>query len=100
MLGLYTGFRLDRTNSENKPLSGMYARMYACIHVCIKSENKFYLAGMVGRVAIRSSDFRSVERKKDVWLGPIDLRNLIKLGLQRIYDCELQLPKAVYTAFL
>ena len=57
-------------NSENKPLAGMYARMYACIYVCVKSENKSYLAGMVGRVAIRSSDFRSVVKKKGCMVRP------------------------------
>ena len=33
-------------NSENKPLAGMYARMYAGIYVCMKSEKTSYLVGM------------------------------------------------------
>ena len=49
-------------NSENKPLAGMY--------VCMKSKNKSYLAGMGGRVAIRSSDFRSVVKKKGCMVRP------------------------------
>ena len=75
----------------------MYVCMHVSMYVCMKSENKSYLAGMGGRVAIRSSIFRSVVKKKGCMVRPYSyLRNLIKLGLQRIYDCELQLPKAVY----
>ena len=46
MLVLNAGSGLDRMNSENKPLAGMHARMYACIYVCMKSEKTYYLVGM------------------------------------------------------
>ena len=48
----------------------MHACIYACMYVCMKSENKSYLAGMGGRVAIRSSDFRSVVKKKGCMVRP------------------------------
>ena len=35
VLGLYAGSGQDLMNSENKPLAGMYARIYACIYMYV-----------------------------------------------------------------
>ena len=48
VLGLYAGSVQDRMNSENKPLAGMYARMYAFIYVCMYGERKKSLFGWHG----------------------------------------------------
>ena len=48
----------------------MYVCMHVSMYVCMKSENKSYLAGMGGRVAIRSSIFRSVVKKKGCMVRP------------------------------